>query len=119
MAKTPADDFSKHRELLNPMNPEQKYLRRSLWPPLLKTVSHNVKNFAGVKLFEIGRVYTEKEQTVLAAALAIKDEPDAFRAIKGVVETIFYRLLSLKPADVDWQADGGRVKILVNKQNVG
>ena len=43
----------------NPMNSEMQYMRTSLIPSVLRTLSQNIKNSRGkpIRLFEIGRVY--------------------------------------------------------------
>lgn len=52
-------------EVINPMQPENKYLRKSLIPGLLKAISKN-PTFDPVLLFEVGNVFGKKtEKTYL------------------------------------------------------
>ena len=56
-AKNCALDNVKHFELSSPMNPDQKYVRVSLIPNILKNIKTNLKNFESLNIFEIGKVY--------------------------------------------------------------
>jgi len=64
-----------HRELENPMNPEQSLMRVSLIPAILKNVRENLKYHKDLHIFEIGRIYPDKgatlpeEKTMLAGAV--------------------------------------------------
>ncbi|TXH02083.1 MAG: phenylalanine--tRNA ligase subunit beta [Candidatus Moraniibacteriota bacterium] len=48
-----------HLDLANPMNPDQAYLRASLFPNLFKSVEQNAKQFDRFSLFEYGSVFVE------------------------------------------------------------
>jgi len=80
-------------KLLNPLSQEQKYLRPSLIPNLLKNISRNKRFFDQVRLFEIGRVFEKdgkkiKEMKKIAAVLF----PDDFYRLKGIIDTLLNRL---------------------------
>ena len=92
----------------NPMSSEQEYLRTSLRPNLLATLSSNQKHEEGdIRLFEIGKVYLPQgndlpqEREMLVGVLAgprtapswlgDKGHLDFYDA-KGVVETLVGRL---------------------------
>ena len=86
-----------HFELASPMNPEQKYVRTSLLPNLLKNICENLKHFKEFGIFEVGRTYTltEKgamqEKRMLSAAKVLemeKENGETFLAIKGDVEDL-------------------------------
>jgi phenylalanyl-tRNA synthetase beta chain len=47
-----------HLELANPMNPEQKLLRMTLAPTMLRKISENLRNFDHFNCFEWGSVFT-------------------------------------------------------------
>lgn len=65
-----ADDLV---EVANPVSPENKYLRKSLIPGLLKVVSRN-PIFDPIAIFEIGHVFeSDTEQTFLGLAVAGKN----------------------------------------------
>lgn len=69
-------------EVANPIQPENKYLRKSLLPGLLKNVAKN-PSFDVVKLFEVGNVFTNKdEHTNLAFVVSGK------KSAKIINETI-------------------------------
>jgi len=72
-AKTAKLSSSLLLEVANPMQPENKYLRNSLIPGLLKTIAKN-SSFDPVLIFEIGHIYSKKAETrMLGLATAGKD----------------------------------------------
>ncbi len=81
-------------ELKNPMSLEQKYLRPSLIPGLLKNADDNFKNFNQIKIFEIGKVFTIKgEKNMLSGLIAKKNgNKSDFYALKGVVDSLLNKL---------------------------
>ena len=66
IAKLNADDLL---ELINPIQQENKYLRNSLIPGLLKNVAKN-PSFDPILLFEIGHVFNKKEETTNLSIVA-------------------------------------------------
>ncbi|MDX1958802.1 MAG: phenylalanine--tRNA ligase subunit beta [Leptospiraceae bacterium] len=48
-------------EIKNPMPNESKFLRTSPYPSILRQLSSNIDRFEEVKLFELGRVYHDRE----------------------------------------------------------
>lgn len=48
-------------KVINPLSKEQEYLRTSLRPGLLSTLALNQRNEAGLKIFEVGKVYLPRE----------------------------------------------------------
>ncbi|PIQ77879.1 phenylalanine--tRNA ligase subunit beta [Candidatus Peregrinibacteria bacterium CG11_big_fil_rev_8_21_14_0_20_46_8] len=48
-----------HLEMLNPLSEDQKYMRISLIPTLLRAAHHNIKYRDAFSLYEIGRTYIE------------------------------------------------------------
>ena len=88
-----------HLELKNPMNPNQKYIRISLAPNILKNIHENLKNFESFKIFEIGKAYLpvktlpdEKRMLVMAEVLEQDKRADTFYRLKGVVEDFLENL---------------------------
>jgi phenylalanyl-tRNA synthetase beta chain len=85
-----------HLELENPMNPDQALLRISLIPNILKNVRENLKNFKEFNIFEIGRVYWPKDNTlpeekrmlVGAVVQAGKKQKTSFFEAKGAVDIL-------------------------------
>ncbi len=80
-------------ELANPVSQEQKYLRTSLIPLLIKNVEDNRKYFERVRLFEIGKVFKlaqkqVKEEKRLAGIIY----PDDFYRLKGMIDTLLNRI---------------------------
>ena len=82
-------------EVKNPMSQEQKYLRASLIPNLLKNVGRNLKNVSKIRIFELGKIFTlrqaqgEKQEKRAIAGL-IKGEE--FYQLKGVVDLLLNKL---------------------------
>ncbi len=86
-----------HITLSNPLRPEQKYLRKSILPFILKAVAKNiplVHDESGVQLFETGKIYLSsrnnlpKEETLLVAATTFDKGSSQATALilKGIVE---------------------------------
>lgn len=98
-----------HLELLNPLSPDQQYLRQSLTPRLVDVVVKNRPAFEEVRVFEIGSVFlpsggrrTTDERWLLGAALL---GADAFRILRGVLED----LLALAGVQATTAVEGNRV----------
>ncbi|MGC9048963.1 MAG: phenylalanine--tRNA ligase subunit beta [Patescibacteria group bacterium] len=85
-------------EIVNPLNPEQKYLRVSLLPGLVKNAEKNGNYFEEFKIFEIGKIFfksfisNEVEQPKHLAGLIYKDSQDIYFEIKGIIELILNKL---------------------------
>ncbi len=88
---SPAD----YIEVLNPFNPDQKYLRRQLAPRLRQNLELNLKNFDKVTFFETGRVFepssenlpTEKLHLALAAG-GYPSTPANFQVLKSALDLL-------------------------------
>ncbi|MFC1623343.1 phenylalanine--tRNA ligase subunit beta [Patescibacteria group bacterium] len=89
-----------HLELENPMNPNQRLMRLSLVPGLLKNTYENLKNFNQFRLFEIGREYTkdtnsginEKRRMMGVIVLEKDKKAETFFEAKGYVSGILKRV---------------------------
>jgi len=95
------NDFKKignkgYIELENPLSIDLKYLRRDLLINLLKNVRSNFKKNKLIKIFELGKIYSEKkEEKMLAgiiASVSEKSKGDIFYELKGVIDGLFNRL---------------------------
>lgn len=76
-------DDKKLLEIASPIQPENKYLRQSLMPGLLKSIAKN-PSFDQVFIFEIGRVFNQgKESTHLAIAAAGRNAKEAAEKINA------------------------------------
>ncbi|MFH1894922.1 MAG: phenylalanine--tRNA ligase subunit beta [Patescibacteria group bacterium] len=80
-------------EVENPLSADQKYLRPSLIPNLLKAVQRNHKNFSNIKIFELGKVFRiiagdieEKRMLTIAAT------GEEFYHLKGVADILLNKL---------------------------
>lgn len=82
-------------EVENPMSKEQRYLRPSLIPDLLKNVVDNFRYFDEIKIFELGKTFINKGQTekkMLSGLIAQKKGGDEFYRLKGVVDSLLNKL---------------------------
>jgi len=90
-------------EIENPISNEQKYLRPSLIPNLLKNVKDNFRYFEEIKLFELGKVYAKDksknqkiiEKRMLAGLIAKKNSGtrhDEFYQLKGTIDSLLNKL---------------------------
>jgi len=83
-----------HLKLKNPLTADLEYLRTSLFPSLLRTVSQNQANFPKMKIFEMANVYLPQEnnlpmeKTRLTCLLL----GGSFSYLKGIAETIFKQM---------------------------
>ena len=94
------------REIANPLNEEQQYLRQSLVPGLVVNAEKNSHNFPEFKIFEIGRVFCPQEKTKVAGLIFSQeqdekvDQKDVYQKLcqkkcfilKNIVELIFERI---------------------------
>lgn len=86
-----------HLTIANPMNPDQSYLRSSLFPGLYRALATNAKHFSHASLFEFGSIHRNEktgpfeEKQVALALFCPKEKSDAetFLRFKGRLEAIF------------------------------
>ena len=85
-------------EIKNPTNIEQKYLRATLIPNLLKIVqkNHNL-NFKEIRIFELGKIFIKKglgEKRMLSGLISTlqNKKNEGFYELKGVVEILLEKL---------------------------
>jgi len=89
--------FKKHLiEVKNPISVEQKYLRPSLLPGLLRNLRENLKNFSEVKIFELGKIYNDLKKSEKRNLAGVLVEPKGssknFFKIKGVLDLFFEKM---------------------------
>jgi phenylalanyl-tRNA synthetase beta chain len=86
--------FSNLFEVKNPVSADQRYLRNSLIPNLLKNIESNFKNFNFIKIFEIGKIFSvgNKEKNMLCGVIAKDKNKDGFYEIKGVIDLMLNQL---------------------------
>ena len=58
------DEVNRYSELANPLSKEKPFLRRSLLPNLLESLSENLSRASELKLFEIGKTFIPEEAGV-------------------------------------------------------
>jgi len=97
-----AKNFGRKKEELieveNPVSVEQKYLRPSLIPNLLKNVKENLKYFDNIKIFELGKIYKNQKtlEKRMIAGLSAKKEAmpprERFYELKGVIDSLLNKL---------------------------
>jgi phenylalanyl-tRNA synthetase beta chain len=89
-------------KVANPMTREQEYLRTSLRAGLLATLAHNQKfEQAGIRLFEIGRVFLPQHPPVIASEAKQSQEEKELPQERDML----CALLSGVRAELSWQAD--------------
>jgi phenylalanyl-tRNA synthetase beta chain len=121
----------RHLELANPMNPDQKFVRASLAPNILKNVRDNLRNFEEFRIFEIGRTYFPhngkvEERRMLDIAMTGDKKANLFNDLKGAVENMLESLgisenlnfvLEAKPLKI--ARPGYSADIMIGEENVG
>jgi len=78
-------------EIENPISLEQRYLRPSLLPNLIKNIQLNQRYFNSIKIFELGKIFRagkNKEKEQIAGVITGEE----FYQLKGVVDLLFRKL---------------------------
>jgi len=79
-------------ELGNPLSQEQKYLRASLIPYLLKNAEKNLRNYKRLRIFELGKIFRNlkraEEKRMLTGLVSGED----FYQLKGIVDLLLRSL---------------------------
>lgn len=80
-------------ELENPISEDKRYLRKTLFPLLLKNIEENARYYDSIKIFELGKVFASslgkiKEKMVLGIAIAGKKNPSCILELKGSVDEL-------------------------------
>ena len=119
-------------KIINPIGEDLSIMRKSLLPSIVRTVVYNVnrKNFNG-RLFEIAKVYNEKENTEKnlpvenpVLSIATFGEKEDFFTIKGIIEGILNELCFgatvkyIRP-EIKAMHPTCSASVLVNNVNVG
>jgi len=94
--------LERHLELENPLSPDQKFLRMTLFPLHLRKAIQNLRQYDSFDCFEWGKVFaqdvktkqpTEKAALSLLSVLPKKSEHgEAFFSLKGKVAAMFQAL---------------------------
>ncbi len=118
--KAEGKDSDKHFKVINPLNPDQEFLRITLRPKIEENLEKNIRLFDEVKIFEIGNVFLlpHKEEKRIIVALALKDGSgkEIFKNLKGILENLFEKLnISEK---VEYQKDKN-ILIKIGKDIIG
>ena len=132
---TEPDAKKKHLQLINPLNPDQEYLRTSLLPRLLDNAAKNARNFDQFRIFEVGRVYGKgkkgiEEKKMVAGVIYKKSKEKLFYLVKGAVEVLLDRMgidvSKINPhtktfgGGVNWQPlNNGNIGIWAGQELIG
>ncbi|MCB1156655.1 MAG: phenylalanine--tRNA ligase subunit beta, partial [Leptospiraceae bacterium] len=123
--------------ILNAMPEEQKFLRNSIYPSLIRNVQSNLDRFGEVKLFEYGRTYHKTEGKELSIekfwfgfALSknrkLKENlallEDDFLQFRSDFEALFLSLapftLSFSSYEGEYLHPGAALKILIDNEEI-
>ena len=92
-------------KVANPMTREQEYLRTSLRAGLLATLAHNQKfEQAGIRLFEIGKVFLPQHPRVIATLSETKGKQSQKERQLPHEKDMLCAVLSGARAELSWQA---------------
>ena len=87
--------LAEHYQIANPLNPDQQYLRTSLWSGLKDVLRKNAAAIKNVSIFEIGRVFLPGsdrpiEKTQLGAVIVRKSvtAEKLFQECKGILDQL-------------------------------
>ncbi len=117
-------------EIVNPLAVEQRHLRTSLVPSLVKVFRFNRNNFnPDVAIFELGRIYGEEEKPVLGMLAAGKisehfrgSKEWDFLTFKGALEVLLERFgleLKVRPKRLDYMHPYLCGEIVVGEKPLG
>lgn len=125
-------DVEGEHEILNPINKEEKYLRSSLVPDLIKNLNTNLVRGQDVfKCFEIAKVFPS--QKYMASGVissnnkdfwqqSLRDHKYSFFSLKGEIEQLLSRLnisYSIEPTEEANYHNGQAANILLEGKAVG
>ncbi|MFA5052064.1 MAG: phenylalanine--tRNA ligase subunit beta [Patescibacteria group bacterium] len=101
-----------HYRVLNPLNPEQEYMRICLLPRLHDVILKNYQGRKIMKVFEVGRVFVKRpkglpEERTLASAMVYQKE-GAGKVLRGVLDGLARDLnlanpIHVVPVDGAWR----------------
>ncbi len=85
----------RHISLLNPASPEQAILRNTLTPSLLKANRKSLSYFKEVRVFEVGRIYKDRGETLPQEELYFggtvvtkENNGEQFYELKGLIDNL-------------------------------
>jgi len=113
-----------HYRVLNPLNPEQEYMRTSLLPRLHDVILKNYQSHKSIKVFEVGRVFFKRpkglpEEKKLLSIL-IYQKQGSMEAIKSVLQGLAFSLVMAEPFKLAPDANGmKRADIFCGQIKVG
>jgi len=79
-------------EVESPVSIEQKYLRPSLIPNLLKNIQKNQKNFNEIKIFELGKIFKNLKTTKEKKQFSGLVTGELFYELKGIIDLLLNKL---------------------------
>ena len=119
-----------HIKLSNPLSIDFEYLRSSILPGMLQTVSNNAGFFNDIKLFELSRVFVSQEKSLplenseLTMVFAGLDGETVLANLKGAIDGLRQRL-NLPEFNFEW-IDGATLvwskstaKIILMGESIG
>lgn len=109
-------------EIANPLTEDFLYLRSTLVPSLLQTVTDN-PNRQDLKIFELANIYQRKEKDlpdeILTLAGIVKETKVSFLKIKGIIQQLLFDL-GIKNLSFKKRAGGGEgADIFIEKNFLG
>lgn len=104
--------LEKHLELVNPLSPDQKFLRMTQMPLMLRKAKENLRSFDAFDIFEWGSVFAKNLETGVPAevkSLAFMNvsrenstNGETFFAMKGKVMA-FFESLHIDEKRISWE----------------
>ena len=123
-----SENMEKHLRIINPLNPEQEFLRTSLKARIKENLEKNLKFFKKVKVFEIGNIFLPsnkelpEERKKIAVAIAFKENnfpPEKiFRYLKGVLENLMEKI-SIAAESLDCKKNKKLIEIKISGKKIG
>jgi len=114
--------------LKNPISAEFAYLRNSLFPSLLQTISQNQANFPQISFFELANTYLSQRNNLpheKRQLAVLSPEKNIFK-VKGIIEGLFlemgiknYSFAPQKKEESPWAEEKEGVQIIAHQKPVG
>jgi phenylalanyl-tRNA synthetase beta chain len=79
----------KAEELVNPVSSYYKYLRPTVIPQMAKIIKENSKFFKEIEIFELGKVFDSRKETMFLAGAVLGKN---FDSVKGCFNVLFEKL---------------------------
>ncbi len=116
-------------EILNPLQPSQRFMRASLIPSLIKTALYNNNHYNyDIAIFEVGHVFNKEKEEVRAGILLQGFKPgfplqewnlyDLSRVIQGIAD-LYRKRFHLESINIEFLHPHAQAAVFLGKESIG